>query len=553
MRAKSRLCLTLLVSLRLLETWVSAGEAEETRQRAADRLRAYFRAETVQLAESCLTKVPTLEQWKADRPKLRQQLFEMLSLDPLPPRTDLQAVVTKRFEQNDIIVENLHFQSMPGLYVTANLYRPKGLLHPAPAILYLCGHAFVITNGVSYGNKTAYQHHGIWFARNGYVCLTIDTVQLGEIQGIHHGTYREGMWWWNARGYTSAGVEAWNAMRALDYLETRPEVDGMRLGVTGRSGGGAYSWWVAALDDRIKAAAPVAGMTDLRNHVIDGTVEGHCDCMFMVNTYRWDYPLVAALAAPKPLLICNSDKDSIFPLDGVERLHGKIAAVYKLYGATNNLGLLITEGPHQDTQDLQLPVFRWFNRHLKGEDPVIEMAAKRLFHARDLKVFEQIPAGQRTDRIHESFLPAAVISGAPANEAEWVRQRDQWRTALQEKVFRGWPREATAATAAAVGQAGAGRPLTICEFTSEHDVPLRLYVSTVRRRASFPNSPVRLTVLGAAEWAGWVKTYSRIHPDLLHDEAAALRLEPGRQDATVDEMAPLVEAGQAGSLLAESA
>ena len=114
------------------------------------------------------------------------------------------------------------------------------------------------------------QHHGIWFARNGYACLVIDTLQMGEIEGIHHGTYRYDRWWWHARGYTSAGVEAWNCIRALDYLQSREEVDGERLGVTGRSGGGAYSWWIAAIDERIKAAVPVAGIASLRNHVVDG-------------------------------------------------------------------------------------------------------------------------------------------------------------------------------------------------------------------------------------------------------------------------------------------
>ena len=98
-----------------------------------------------------------------------------------------------------------------------------------PAILYVCGHGGVKKDGVSYGNKVHYQHHGEWFARNGYVCLTIDTLQLGEIEGIHHGTYNHDMWWWNARGYSSAGVEAWNCIRALDYLETRPEVDADRF------------------------------------------------------------------------------------------------------------------------------------------------------------------------------------------------------------------------------------------------------------------------------------------------------------------------------------
>ena len=92
---------------------------------------------------------------------------------------------------------------------------------------------WVKKNGISYGNKTNYQHHGTWFARNGYVCLMIDTLQLGEIEGIHHGTYKHDMWWWNARGYSPAGVEAWNCIRALDYLETRPEV---RCGTIRRDG-----------------------------------------------------------------------------------------------------------------------------------------------------------------------------------------------------------------------------------------------------------------------------------------------------------------------------
>src|SRR5688572_21361985 len=373
-----------------------------------ENLQRYFTREVEQIESQCLTGFNSSEDWERAQPKLRDQLFEMLSLDPLPARTELKPVITGKLEREDFVVEKLHFQSSPGLYVTANFYLPKKIDKPLPTILYVCGHAIIKTNGISYGNKVGYQHHGAWFARNGYACLIIDTVQLGEIEGLHHGTYREGMWWWNSRGYTSAGVEAWNSIRALDYLETRPEVDKTRFGVSGRSGGGAYSWWVAALDERIKVAAPVAGITDLENHVVDGVVEGHCDCMFIVNTYRWDYPAVAALVAPRPLLICNSDKDTIFPLDGVQRTHAKVANIYKLLNASTNLGLLITEGPHKDTQDLQLPVFRWFNRHLKGEDPVIEMAATKFFTGQELKVFDQIPADELASKIHNTFVPVYV-------------------------------------------------------------------------------------------------------------------------------------------------
>jgi dienelactone hydrolase len=394
----------------------------------------YFRAETELLAARTVASLTNTAEWKRSRETCRQQLFEMLSLDPLPARGDLKAKVTGKVERDDFVVENLHFQSLPGLYVTANLYLPKQVEKPLPTVLYLSGHGPVIKDGVSYGNKVAYQHHGIWFARHGYACLVLDTLQLGEIQGLHHGTYREGMWWWNARGYTSTGVEAWNSIRALDYLETRPEIDKTRFAATGRSGGGAYSWWIVALDDRIKAAAPVAGITDLEDHVINGTVEGHCDCMFTVNTWRWDYAQVAALAAPRPLLIVNTDRDQIFPLDGVVRVHSLVREIYRSYNAQTNLGLVISEGPHKDTQDLQVPVFRWFNRYLKGEDPLIERAAVKLLQPEELKVFATLPADAINTNIHDTFVAKARVS---ANIS--AGEHDRLLKELKEKSFAGWP------------------------------------------------------------------------------------------------------------------
>jgi hypothetical protein len=204
-------------------------------------------------------------------------------------------------------------------------------------------------------------------------------------------------------------------------------------------GGGAYSWWIGALDDRIKAAAPVAGITDLQNHIVDGTVEGHCDCMFTVNTYRWDYPQVAALMAPRPLLIVNTDADSIFPLDGVQRTHSAVRQIYALHKAQDKLGLVIGPGPHKDTQDLQIPVFRWFNKHLKGEDPIIEMAATKLFTPEQLRVFATLPSDAINTNIHETFVPSHQAPEVPKPKTDWEQQRDTWLAGLKEKVFRGWP------------------------------------------------------------------------------------------------------------------
>ncbi len=456
-----------------------------------DRMFAeYFRAETRTLAERSLAEVRTLEDWNKTKVTARQQLFEMLGLDPLPPKTDLKATVTGTLDHPDFTVEKLHYQSRPGLYVTANVYVPKKLSAPAPAILYVCGHAVVKTNGVSYGNKVGYQHWGAWFARNGYVCMVVDTVQLGEIEGIHHGTHGQDMWWWNSRGYSAAAAEAWNCIRALDYLQSRKDVDGERLGVTGRSGGGAYSWWIAALDERIKVACPTAGIVDLQSHVVDGCVEGHCDCMFMVNTYRWDYAQVAALMAPRPLLIVNTDKDTIFPLDGVVRLHERVRGIYDLHNKPDQLGLVLTEGPHKDTQELQVPVMRWFNKWLKKNEAPVPNYAEKLFTGQQLKVFEQLPADEITSKCYESFTRLAVDSAGFDPKKAMAE--------LSLKTFGGWP---TASAPTNVRQLAAtvadGVRLTVHEFDSESGIRLRFYLA--QPTAAAPKS-LHLETVDDANW-----------------------------------------------------
>lgn len=483
-----------------------ADDAKLDTSRGDKMIAEYFRLETQKLEEDCLADIKTLEDWTSKRETYRKQLLEMLGLDPLPERTDLHATITGKTQHDEFTVERLHFQSRPGLYVTGNLYLPKQVDKPLPAILYVCGHGRVKKNGVSYGNKVHYQHHGAWFARNGYVCLTIDTLQLGEIEGLHHGTYNHDMWWWLNRGYTPAGVEAWNCVRALDYLQTRPEVDGERLGVTGRSGGGAYSWWIAAIDDRIKAAVPVAGITDLRNHVVDGTVEGHCDCMFMVNTYRWDYPQVAALVAPRPLLISNTDRDRIFPLDGVVRTHAKVRKIYELYKASDKLALHITAGPHKDTQELRVHAFRWLNHHLKGDDSLVETTAVKFFEPEQLKVFDGLPQDERNTESHEWFVAAAKQPAVPDSDEAWQKQRAQWLDAIKNKSLRGWPNEEEESLALkeAFDVARHGIRFRAFDFTSQGPIQLRLYLA--HREGLDTQSLVVLNALDEKAWNEFLAT-----------------------------------------------
>jgi dienelactone hydrolase len=500
--------IVLCFSLTLFIPWLSAAEPVRQTFPGDYMIATYFQDETAKIAKAWRGDQQTREQWNTHREVLRKQLLEMLGLDPLPEKTELHATVTGTVEQEEFKVEKLHFQSRPGLYVTANLYLPKKIEGQLPAILYVCGHGAVKKDGISYGNKVTYQHHGAWFARNGYACLIIDTLQMGEIEGIHHGTHRYNMWWWLNRGYTPAGVEAWNCVRALDYLQSRPEVDGNRLGVTGRSGGGAYSWWIAAIDDRIKCAVPVAGITDLQDHVVKGCVEGHCDCMYMLNTYRWDYAQVAALVAPRPLLISNTDSDNIFPLDGVVRVFEQARSIYTLCGARDKIALNITAGPHKDTQELQVHAFRWLNKHLKGDESLVEKTAVKFFEPEQLRVFTTLPDDQLNTAIQESFVSPSSLEELPIDKSNWQTRRDGWMEALRTKSFGAWPAvDESLHLAKAFESEHEGLVLSAYEFTSQGAVKLRLYLLH-QAGLRMPE----LTVLNVLDETDWTEFLAAVSP-----------------------------------------
>jgi dienelactone hydrolase len=406
-------------------------------------MQEYLAQETKTITAAFMAGIGSKEDWERVRPRLKEEYFYMLGLWPLPEKTPLNATVTGTLERPTFKVEKLHFQSMPGLYVTGNLYLPKKIEGRLPAILYLCGHSGKGRNG----NKTAFQHHGIWFANNGYACLIVDTLMLGEIGepmgAIHHGTYRYGRWWWHSRGYTSAGVECWNGIRAIDYLVTRPEVDPERIGVTGISGGGIGTFWVAAGDERVKAAVPVSGLSDLETQVIDKVINGHCDCMFFHNTYLWDLTGIAALIAPRSFLFANSDWDTIFPMPGNQRIRDRMEHLYGLYGKAGgdgNFDICVVPGGHSDSYELRLMAYRFMNRHLKGDNSDTVEPKPELFKPEELRVFAEdsdLPADQLNTKIDELFVPKAEVT-VPSAE-DFPKFKDEMLKKLREYCFRAWP------------------------------------------------------------------------------------------------------------------
>jgi dienelactone hydrolase len=401
-------------------------------------IQAYLNAETDKLSQKFLDGAKTLEEWTAKRPRLHREYMDMLGLWPLPEKNPLKATITRTFENQGVVIDNLHYQSRPGLYVTANLYRPKGNTKKLPTILYVCGH----TNKGRDGNKTAFQDHGLWFASNGYNCLVLDTLQLGEIPGIHHGTYNKERWWWHSAGYTPAGVECWNGVRGIDYLLTRDDVDPAKIGVTGISGGGAATIWIAAADERVKVAVPVSGMADLESYVKNKVVNGHCDCMFLYNTYQWEWTTILALLAPRPMLFANSDKDSIFPMDANRRIAARMQTIYGFYGKANLTTHYVSSGGHAYRPDLRVAVFKFMNKHLKGDatSPVEDSAAFKEIPGKELRVFpmdEDLPRDRINGRIDETFVGRGKVE--LPNSENFTKWRDSLIAEVRQRSFRPFP------------------------------------------------------------------------------------------------------------------
>lgn len=388
------------------------------------------RADARQVSGVSLSMPLEKKQWQASVDERREQWREMLGLSPLPPRTPLEATVTGTLDRGDYVIEKVHFQSVPGAYVIGNLYRPAKVEGRLPAVLYLCGHSQGKVN-------PRYQAHPRWFGTHGYVALVLDPIQLGESQGFHHGTYRGERWDWPSRGYTPAGTEVWNAMRALDYLETRDDVDADRMGVTGLSGGGVISWCLGAADERVKVVAPVCQSGSIEQVVTDRGTDGHCDCAFWINYYRWCWSDVGSLIAPRALLISAGSEDVLWRPHGYRDVAERIRRQYRALGADESFDIVEDISPHGYTPKLRREIFTWFNTHLKDDDtPVVDDISEYVEPEENLLVFEgSPPVDDRMQRIDELLVP---VGEAPelSDVETWKQHQQQALQRLRQTTFR---------------------------------------------------------------------------------------------------------------------
>lgn len=383
-----------------------------------------------QISSSSLAVPYSPSQWQATEAQRRKQWMEMLGLDPLPTRTELNATVTGTLDRGNYVVEKVHFQSLPGAYVIGNLYRPAKVTGRLPAVLYLCGHSKGKVN-------EPYQANPRWFAEHGYIALVLDPIQLGESQGLHHGTYREGRWDWQSRGYSPIGTEVWNGMRALDYLETRSDVDADKFGVTGLSGGGVVSWCLGAADVRLKVVVPVCQSGSIEHVVVDRATDGHCDCAFWINTYRWCWPDIGALIAPRAFLMASGSEDVLWRPYAYRDVANRLRHQYAALDARDKFDLVEDLTPHGYTPKLRRAIFSFFNQHLKGETaPVTDDVTSYVEPEPNLLVFEgKLPSDDRMRQVDRLLVPVAKLPDIDT-EAQWLEHQTQAIQRLKDTTFR---------------------------------------------------------------------------------------------------------------------
>ncbi|MGI5817955.1 MAG: alpha/beta hydrolase family protein [Armatimonadota bacterium] len=384
------------------------------------------------LTASALPVPMYADEWERTQEQRRRMWLEMLGLWPLPERTPMEPTITGRLARDGYVIEKLHLQPEPGCYVTANLLMPDDIDEPLPCVIYHCGHAAT--------GKANPPYHALarYYARNGYVCLILDTIEIGEGLGDHHGTNRNGRWDWYSRGYTPAGTEVWHGMRALDYLQTRPEADASRVALTGKSGGGAISWFQGAADERVTMVAPVCQTGSVEMLAAGRVIDSHCDCAVWMNYYRWDWPQIGALIAPRPLLISAGSDDPIWRPWGYRVTVNRIRETYDVLGVGERVALIDEIVPHAYTPRSRMEILRWFNRYLKDSDePVSEDASEEEEPEENLLVF---PEGvERPEdampRVHEILLPP--VEPPDVEDADrWPETQQRMLAELRALTFR---------------------------------------------------------------------------------------------------------------------
>jgi dienelactone hydrolase len=316
--------------------------------------------------------VPTsADTWPAQRSEIQRALHRRLG--SLPPRPSKLAVTTRSREKREgYILESFAFDNGAGAVVPGYVFLPEGTDHRHPAILWCHWHGGQYDNGKEEMLRAEHtpEPPGPTLARRGYVVLGIDAYCFGERNGQGPGGPDEKA---SAGEMTAAKFHLWagrtlwgmilrDDLLALDYLLSRPEVDPNRVGVTGMSMGATRTWWLLALDERLRAGVAVACLTRYQNLIAAQGLRYHGIYYFVPGI---DTESVVAAIAPRALLCLNGDQDAGSPVDGIRQIGEKVEAVYRRLEAATQFENVIYPGVgHEYTPDMWTRMLQWMDRRL---------------------------------------------------------------------------------------------------------------------------------------------------------------------------------------------
>ncbi len=378
-----------------------------------------------------VAKLKTTDQILAYQKSLRE--FMIQQLGGFPIRNPLNGQVVGQLERNGYRIEKVIFESQPNHHVTGNLYVPVGS-GPFPGVIVSSGHSRTA--------KTAEynQRFGIILAQHGMVALCYDPIGQGERSQIltadgnpqfsettlEH--YRVGTGSILV-GKNTATYRVWDAMRSIDYLESRAEVDPKRIGMTGCSGGGTLTSYVMALDDRVVCAAPACYLTTFRRLIDTIGPQDAEQNIFGQLTFGLDHPDYVIMRAPKPTLISSTTGD-FFDIGGSWDNFRQSKRVYTRLGSSERVDLVEAEGGHGVQPANLAAIAQWMCRWLVGQDKAVPVV--------DFKEFDIRPESELlcTEKGQVLLLPGerSVFDLNAEIEKGLAAQREMiWKSANREQ------------------------------------------------------------------------------------------------------------------------
>jgi cephalosporin-C deacetylase-like acetyl esterase len=309
------------------------------------------------------------KEWEERRKRLRAALFAAIGEFPATP-CPLEPREVGVLKRDGYRIEKILFQSRPGIQVTASAYVPESLRGKAPAVLVVHGH------WAGARRDPVVQARCLGLVHLGFFVLAVDAFGAGErhpkpAPGAYHGALLGSTLW--PAGQSLLGMQVYDNRRAVDYLRSRPEVDGDRLGITGASGGGNQTMYAGALDERFRAVVPVCSVGRYQAYLRTAC----CVCEVVPGALQFtEEGDVLGLTAPRALMVVNATMDGIqFSVGEARKSLERTSAIYDLYGVKEKLKHATFESPHAYNQAMRETMYGWMTQWLKEEgkgDPIPE-------------------------------------------------------------------------------------------------------------------------------------------------------------------------------------